>query len=163
MKFLKVCSLILLFIAMSAQVQSQVRDSIMPDFEFIRVDDASVFTKSNLPSDKKVMFVLFDTSCSHCQQEALTIGKHFTEFKNIDFYFVSMDNKKSINRFMETWGKELKTKENVTVLLDTNRNFITKFQPTRFPAMYIYSEKQKLIKYFGGQKNLEEVLSAVNN
>lgn len=162
MKIVKTC-LIILFVAISYQVQSQVRDSIMPDFEFIRVDDESAFTKSNLPADKKVMLVLFDTSCSHCQQEAVTIGKHFSEFKKINFYFVSMDDKKSIKRFMSTWGKELQNRENVTVLQDTNRNFITKFQPTRFPAMYIYSEKQQLIKYFGGQKNLEQVLSAVNN
>jgi len=142
---------------------AQTRDSIMPDFKFFRLEDSSPFTKNNIDSKKKSIIILFDTSCSHCQDEIAAIGKQYSDFKNVNLYLVSMDIKTAIEVFMEKYGKELKGRKNVTVLQDSSNDFVPKFNPTKFPAMYIYSENKKLISYFGGQKDIKEIVKVVNS
>lgn len=132
----------------------------MPEFTFYRLKDSSAFTNENIEPGKKSLIILFDTSCSHCQAEMDSIGKHYNEFKKVNFYLVTLDAKPEIATFMNKYGAGLNGKKNVIILLDSAHEFIPKFQPTKYPAMYVYSEKKKLIKTFFGQKDVEEVLEA---
>ncbi|MDF3078818.1 MAG: alkyl hydroperoxide reductase/Thiol specific antioxidant/Mal allergen [Sphingobacteriaceae bacterium] len=138
----------------------QHQGSDMPDFTFYTLKDSTAFTKDDIESGKKSVLILFDTSCSHCQAEMDSIGKHYNEFKNLNFYLVTLDAKAEIARFMDKYGAALKGKKNVMILLDSGHEFIPKFQPTKYPAMYVYSEKKRLVKSFFGQKDVEEVLEA---
>lgn len=152
----------ILFLIISIVPSSaQIKDSAMPDFKFFKLEDLSPFTKHDIDSKKKSIIILFDTSCSHCQDEIAAIGKRYADFKRVNLYLVSMDDKASIESFMSFYGKELKSKKNVIVLQDTDRDFLPKFHPTKFPAMYIYSEAKKLISYFAGQKDLKEIVKAI--
>lgn len=158
---MKAYTVFLFIISVAFSAKAQTRDSIMPGFTLTKISNDSIVTKSQVKGGVKTMFVLFDTSCLQCKYEIEAIGKHYAHFKNMHIYLVSMDDRSSIEHFMASWGKELQGKENVTVLHDTKREFVEKFQPTKFPAMYIYSEKQHLIRYFGGRKELNDVLEAI--
>ena len=140
----------------------QPKAAVMPDFKFYRLDDTP-FTRNDITAGKKSMVILFDTSCEHCQHEMEDIGSRYADFKDINFYLVSLDDKPEITGFMQTFGKELNGKDNVTVLQDKDHLFIPKFLPTKYPAMYIYSAKQQLIEYIGGQKDVEDVIAALKS
>jgi hypothetical protein len=159
-KLLPLLSLIfVLFATVSSQSQPR-KGAPMPDFKFYKLNSAP-FTRNDVPAGKKSIIILFDSTCDHCQQEIKDIGSRYSDFKNTNFYLVSFDVKPQIDKFMSTFGKVLNGKPNVVVLRDVGYDFVPKFQPTKFPAMYIFSEKKQLIEYIAGQKDVAYILAAL--
>lgn len=132
---------------------------VIPDFTFQTLS-GNPFTKANLVSNKKIIFILFDVTCSHCQHEMQAFGKQYSKFKNVAFYLVSMDTKDAIEKFMNLYGQQMYGKPNVTVLRDFKPEFIVKFQPDKYPAIFLYGSNRRLIKYFSGQKDIKEIIAA---
>lgn len=154
-----VCLLVMIGCQRAAKSQ-QSSTASMPDFTFYTLGDSLPFTKANIEEGKKSIVILFDVSCSHCQDEIASIGKRFGEFQDVNFYLVSFDDKNAIQRFMASYGKVLNGKSNVRVLQDSAHEFIPKFQPTKYPALYVYSEKKTLIKYFAGESEVGDIIAA---
>jgi hypothetical protein len=150
------CSLIL-FIVCGFSAMAQKSVNILPDFKFVKMD-GSAFTKSQIKPLEKSILIYFDPTCDHCQQEVEEIGKRFADFKNASFYLVSRSSKPEVNMFMQTYGKKINGKKNVMVLLDPKNEFMMKFAPKQYPAIYIYS-KGKLLKEFSGITNINEILA----
>ena len=48
---------------------------------------------------------------------------------------------------MSTYGSNLNRKKNVTLLEDPKNEFIVKFTPRKYPAMFLYSADKKLTDY----------------
>ncbi len=164
MKFAR--SIVLLFISvlifLSENSFAQLQPAkVIPEFTFYTMG-GQTFTRKQLPTDKKIVIIYFDTTCEHCQKEITAIGNRFTEFKNAAFYFVSIEDPQQIGKFMNTYGKKLNGKKNVTVLRDYYKQFIVKFLPDQYPALFIYGPDKRLIKHFGGQHNINTIISAVN-
>src|SRR5690606_23514883 len=110
---------------------------------------------------RKTIFILFDPSCSHCRSEAADLGKNYDKIKNVNLYFVSMNDPALMASFLETFAKELVNKPNVEVLYDRNQDFIQKFHvPKQFPANYVYSKEGQLETYWDGDKNIGEIIAA---
>lgn len=151
------CSLVL-FMVSCFSVMAQKTVTVLPDFKFIRMD-GTPFTKTQLRPQEKSILIYFDPTCEHCQKEADEIGKRYNDFKNVSFYLISTSPKTEVNMFMQTYGKKINGKKNVMPLLDPNREFMIKFAPTQYPAIYVYSQG-KLIKYFSGTTNVNEILAA---
>lgn len=153
--------LVLAFIHVLPEVKAQTKPApFIPEFTFQTLDNRD-FSKKDLVKNRKVVFILFDVTCNHCQHEIEGIGKKYEEFKHVSIYLVSMDTKPAIMKFMSTYGKDLYGKPNVTVLHDYRPEFVQKFYPDKFPAMFIYSDKGALSKYMSGQKDIREVIKAV--
>jgi peroxiredoxin len=133
---------------------------IIPDFIFYDLNGQS-FTQKQIKSSNRILFLFFDATCTHCQYEMQLIGSHYNDFKKTDFYIISMDQKQQIQKFMATYGKQLYGKKNVTVLVDSNRQFIQRFLPSRFPALYIYNAKHQLLKYWDTSIDINEVLNVI--
>lgn len=72
-----------------------------------------------------------------------------------------MDKKQQIQNFINTYGKQLNGKNNVTILADPNRLFLEKFKPSQFPALYIYNAKHQLLKYWDTSANIDQVMSII--
>ena len=153
--------LLLALLCLSVNVLGQHKPaSTIPDFTF-RTLDGRLFSKKDLVRNKKIVFVLFDVTCDHCQHEMQAIGKRYNEFKNIPFYLVSMDTPPAMLKFMGTYGKLLNGQSNVTLLHDYKPEFIQKFMPDKYPAIFVYSEKGFLHKYMSGQKDVGELVKAL--
>lgn len=145
-----------------AQKNTQVPKDI-PEFTFYTVDRDAPFTRNNLANNgKNIVFLFFDPGCSHCQQEARTLGKNYNKVKNINFYFVAMQEKNLINAFMAMYADELKGKKNVLVLHDKNYEFIGKFKPTRYPATFVFGTDKKLKAYWDGDKTEQDMINTIN-
>lgn len=132
----------------------------IPNFTFYKVKSGISYTNLDIPKGKKSAFILFDPSCGHCQLEAGQLAKNYEKVKNINIYFVSMNDPALMANFLETFGKELVGKPNVEVLYDKNQEFIQKIHvPKQFPANYVYTADGKLQSYWDGDKKIDYILN----
>lgn len=133
---------------------------VLPAFKFYKVKSGISFTNEDIPKGKKNAFILFDPSCGHCQTEAGQLAKNYAKIKNINLYFVSMNDPALMANFLETFGKELVGKPNVEVLYDRNQDFIQKIHvPKQFPANYVYTAEGKLQSHWDGDKAIDYILT----
>jgi peroxiredoxin len=152
--------ILLFFISINAlaQLNGQSPAQTIPHFQFFRFDNKP-FTDQDLPKGKTVFIMFFDSDCDHCQHAIKSIGDNFQSFKKTSIFLISIDDQDKINHFMETYGSKLKGQKNVTILQDKLQQFITKFNPVRYPSMFIYSPEKKLLDY---EDNPESVFRLVN-
>jgi peroxiredoxin len=144
-------------IDLSAQVPAET----IPSFTFKRLNK-NAFTNKDLEPDKLLFFVFFDTECDHCQRAIQYIGQHYGEFKKTVIYLITLDSVEKITQFMNKYGGNLKSKKNVTLLQDTKYEFMSKFNPRKYPSLFLYSSKRKLIMYEDNEQNLFRVLEYIN-
>lgn len=158
--FVLFLSMTFLSIASMAYAQSGPAP-VIPDFTFQRLN-GQPFSRKDLTVNKKIVIVFFDVSCDHCQNELKAVSTRFDDFKKAEFYLVSMDNVPAINAFMKKYAPKMQGKANVTLLRDVNRQFIVRFRPVQFPATYVYDSKKRLVKYFGQNSKVADIITTVN-
>lgn len=147
----------------AAQMTSKEPIAYIAPFKFYKVKSGVSFTNDDISKGKKTVFILFDPGCHHCRDEAGALSSNYAKLKDINLYFVSMNDPALMASFLETFGKELVGKPNVQVLYDRNQDFIQKFHvPSQFPANYIYDKDGKLQAYWEGDKNINEIITAYN-
>ena len=127
-------------------ISGQIPAQTLPAFTFFKLDQTP-FTDKDVAAGKMVFFMFFDADCEHCQRAIQSIGKQYPAFKKAAVYLVSMDDKNKIGHFMDTYGKELKGRKNLLILQDSHKEFITRFKPVKYPSMFLYSFKKKLLDY----------------
>ena len=151
-----------IFLSLSTVAYAQSGPSpIIPDFTFQRFNGQS-FSRKDLAVNKKLVIVFFDVSCDHCQNELKAVSARFDDFKKAEFYLVSMDNVPAIQAFMKKYAPKMQGKANVTLLRDVNRQFIVRFRPIQFPATYVYDSNKRLVKYFGQNSKVADIINTVN-
>jgi peroxiredoxin len=148
------------FLAFQAIGQSAPAQNI-PDFTFYKMNGQS-FSKKELTKSKRIVIVFFDATCEHCQHELKLMSDRFDEFKKAEFYLVSMDNVRGIQWFMNKYAPRMNGRPNVTLLTDLNRQFITRFTPVQYPALYVYGTNGHLIKYYGQNSKISDIIRTVN-
>ena len=147
----------LLLIGLPAQSQSK----FIPAFKFPKLDGTGVFSDTNLTSGKKALFIYYDVTCLHCQEAITTFNKSANSLKNISVYLITLENKQAALKFLSQCANPLYTMKNVTLLLDKSNEFITKFQPIKYPSMFLYSEKKKLELYSDEPKDVTKFLNLI--
>jgi hypothetical protein len=90
------------------------------------------------------------------------MGDNFDKFKNANFYLVSQQDPALVNEFMNTYGKKMQNKTNVHVLLDRNYEFLQKFNPSQYPATYVYGQDRKLKSFHDGARPIAQIIKEVN-
>ena len=141
-----------------SNICAQVPAKTLPDFEFSRLDRSS-FTKQDLARGGMIFFMFFDPECEHCQRAIKNIDSQYRSFEKVAVYLISQDNEEKMKGFLNQYTKHLKTQKNVVLLMDTKSQFIVKFQPRRYPAMFLYSPDNTLIDY---EDNSETVFRLVH-
>jgi peroxiredoxin len=159
MKILKIHAFIL-FLLISFNVGAQSPAETIPAFNFYKLDK-SPFTNKNLEQDKLLFFVFFDAECDHCQHAVSDINRHYAEFKKTAIYLITLDNQEKIDRFMSKYGQNLKGKKNVTILQDLQNQFITKFRPRKYPALFLYAQDKQLLLYEDNEQNMFRFLNQI--
>lgn len=134
----------------------------MPVAAFYKAD-GSMFSTDHIPKGTKSFIMLFDATCEHCQKVIASISKRSKELEGANFYLVSQDEYRSINYFMDNFGKALKTMKNVTVLQDRNHIFIPLFHPKQYPSMYLYGKDKKLEFYSANEKDVPRFISRIKS
>jgi peroxiredoxin len=142
-------------------VSAQVPAETIPDFNFVRLNKSS-FTNKNLEQGKMLFFIFFDSECEHCQRTIQYVDQHYQDFKRAAIYLITLDNADNISRFMSKYGNRLTAKKNVTLLQDFKNEFIGKFGPRKYPSIFLYSTKKKLILYEDDEKSLPRFSKQIN-
>jgi len=151
---------VLLFV-IPLNVSGQTPAQTVPDFEFFRFDKRP-FTNMDLPKSKMLFFVFFDSDCDHCQHAIKSIGEQYQSFKKASIFLISMDGLDKIDHFINTYGNKLNGKKNVTILQDRLQQFIAKFNPVRYPSMFLYSSEKKIIDYEDNPESVFRLVNAIN-
>lgn len=143
----------LFFLLLFSSAAAQHPAETIPDFTFFRLDKTA-FTSKNLKDNKLLFFVFFDPGCDHCQQALQSLNNHYKELKNTGIYLIATDSIWPIRHFMKKYGGTLDNRENVSILQDSNNEFMTTFKPRKYPAMFLYSSQKKLIRYEDNEENM---------
>jgi len=142
-------------------VAKEIAKQLPVDFTFYKLKSGISFGNMDLPKDKNSVFVLFDPGCGHCQQEATALSDNYDRIKDVNVYFVSMNDPALMASFLDSFGPKLNGKPNVEMLYDRNQDFIQKFHvPSKFPANYVYGSDGKLKEYWEGDRNVNEIIKA---
>jgi len=156
-----VIKILALLILGSGNGSAQVPATKVPEFSFLKLNKSS-FTNKDLEAGKMLFFIFFDADCDHCQHAIQYIDQHNQEFKKTAVYLITLDSQEKIAAFMGKYGKNLKDKENVTILQDPKYDFMLKFKPRKYPSIFLYSAKKELIMYDDNEQNLSRFSQKIN-
>ncbi|WP_313269689.1 thioredoxin family protein [Sphingobacterium sp.] len=144
----------------AAPTQSSGPAAILPNFTFYQLRSGIRVTQENVAKDKNTVFILFDPGCSHCQHEATELEKNIDRLKDVNIYYISMNDPALVLGFFDTFAPKLSKASNVEVLIDKDQTFIqTIHVPSQFPANYVYGADGKLKAHWEGEKNINEAIS----
>ena len=152
--------LLLLLTLLTGALHAQTPAKKIPPFTFYQLN-STPFSNSNLPKGKKILFVFFDTGCEHCQRSVARYNQHLAELRNAAVYFVTLDVKAKIDPFMDKYGNNISKEKNVLLLQDRQFQFITRFQPKKYPSMFLYSAQQQLLFYSDEETAVDTILQLV--
>jgi peroxiredoxin len=130
---------------------------MLPEFEFFRLNHLP-FTNKDLPKDKKLFFLFFDTDCAHCHRALERINQQYQLFDKASVYLVSLNSPEKIVQTVKTYGRELARQKNVTLLVDKQNQFIDRFKPRRYPSMFLYAPSGALIDYEDNELTVFRIL-----
>lgn len=153
-------TLVFILLILHFKALPQAPAQIIPDFEFFRFE-GSQFSNKDLSHGKMIFFLFFDADCDHCHRAIENINKNYKSFSHISVYLVSMDDQQKMNDVLKRYGPELKKQKNVLLLEDRNKQFISKFNPRRYPSMYLYSAENKLVDYEDNEETVYRIMKFI--
>lgn len=104
----------------------------------------------------KVVLVLFQPDCDHCQREAEVIREHLEAFDEYVLYFVAYAPMREIQQFAKDY--RLDKQANIFFAYTDLQPILDNFESIPTPSLYIYSDQQQLVKAFEGEAPIEKIL-----
>ncbi|MCI4671146.1 MAG: redoxin family protein [Bacteroidia bacterium] len=136
----------------------------VPAFSFKTLDGKD-FTQSELKTDRPTMIMNYDPYCDHCNEQAETIKKAASKFKekNVQFVFVTfIPEKEATEEFIKNHFEG--TGLDYTFLLDPEIRFESYFGYTDDALnIFLYKAKGGKPKYFGEEQSAETILNNLVN
>jgi len=160
-QIVKISLIILLVNSLLTSSSAQKPVEIIPKFILYKFDN-TLFTNKNLEVGKKTLFIFFDVTCDHCQQTIQTLSSRISEFKRVAIYLITLDDKASVSKFLNQYGKNLIGNRNVLILKDKKDQFITRFGPRKYPSVFLFSSQKKLLLYDDQDLKLEKFCNIIN-
>lgn len=147
-------------VVISSAMWAQIPAATIPEFTFFKLDN-SAFTNKNLETGKLLFFCFFDAGCEHCRHAIKKISQNYSTFNKTAIYLVTLDNRDTLKKFLDKYGKNLPGKRNVTILRDKQNEFINKFRPKKYPSIFLYTHKKKLLLYDDNEENMGNFLKLI--
>jgi len=110
-------------------------------------------------NNKKVVIILFNSECDHCQSELKDIRNHVEAFRAVDVLLVSTESLNEIKSFAMQSG--LHTYPNFHFANISSENLHTTFGVVLFPHMYIYNTDKSLLKEFKGETKVDAIIKYI--
>ena len=149
--------LLMFLVLLISRTSGQTPANVIPDCAFYKLD-GSRFSTRQIPEGRPSFFSFFDVTCSHCRIAIGYLSHHSQELSGISVFLVSLDGRDQVMRFMKVHGPELLKRTNVTILQDLNKEFIPRFQPLKYPSVFLYDKFKRLVVYEKDEKRMSKLL-----
>jgi peroxiredoxin len=126
----------------------------LPNMKLTRLDGSTFNAQSLVGS--KVIFILFQPDCEHCQNEATQIAARLEKFSKYTLYFISSAALKDIQKFSVDY--KLSGWPNINFAKTEVQSIIDSYGPIPAPSIFIYSEKGELLNSFEGEMEIDVVI-----
>lgn len=133
------------------EIQARIQ-KIPVNVVFFR-SDSSRFV---MPTGKRVILVLFNSTCEHCQYELRQIKQHITDFNEVELVLASSEPIATISQVAEQFG--LEDDNHVNFVKINSEDVYGNFGTVRFPTVLVYGADGKLVKEFKGKTKIEALL-----
>jgi peroxiredoxin len=137
------------------QAQRQERVQALPAFQFMGLDSVA-FGSVQLSVGQPAVIIYFNPDCEHCQYEARAIRDSLHRFAATNVLLVSDEPLERLKQFAKEY--DLTNQPNVHILYDRDRRFKDLFGTNMVPSIFIYNQKQKLVKHYKGETKIEAIL-----
>ena len=102
-------------------------------------------------------------TCPHCQRTITELNRRHKELSAASILLVTMDRREEVTAFRDKYGKDLFQLKNTTLLFDGQRQFISRFLPKMFPAMYLFNKQGGLQLYTNEEKDVDQVIRMIHS
>lgn len=140
--------------------QIKLNKQTLPEFIFY-TQDLKSYNTSHINKNKALCIFYYNAECDHCQYEAKQLKKHINAFKDVQILMVSTNKPTETQLFAKSYG--LNSSKFITWIYDKDFNFYKWFGNAVAPSVYIYNNKQHLVKEYNGEVKIEAILSQLNN
>ncbi|NJM25746.1 MAG: peroxiredoxin family protein [Bacteroidia bacterium] len=107
----------------------------------------------------KIILVLFQPDCDHCQREAQEFRENLDSFRKYTLYFITSNPMPEIAQFATDY--QLAGKPGVVFAYTEVMNVINTFGQVRTPSIYVYGPRGELIKSFNGETPVTTVAAVL--
>lgn len=139
-------------------VYSQGPVRIIPSFRFANFN-GTPFTHHDVKNGKVSIFYYFDINCSHCQTTMKLFAGEYNNLLHVNFYLVSLDQPEPVLKFMSIYANKMLNKRNVFLLQDVNQQFVQKFNPLTYPAVFLFNQNKQLLIYQDKESQMYKLIS----
>ena len=91
------------------------------------------------------------------------LSKRSKELAQVNIYLISLDEFRTMNYFVDRYGKPFLNMKNVKLLQDKDRIFIPLFKPLKYPSIYLYSTDKRLKIYSSDEHDIPKIISLIKN
>lgn len=138
----------------------QVPAVTMPSFGFL-LKDGKTFTRENIPKDRSSFFMFVDPTCDHCQHAIHQLNTQYQLFSKVNILIISLADHRTLQQFLDKYAIGLLQRKNVVILQDKQNTFISTFGPAKYPAMFLYDKRNRLIRYEDDPNNMSRFVNAI--
>ena len=153
--------MILLFLACTQKPKDSVNETKLtaakvndlPDMQVRLLNGNTVELQA---IEGKVILVLFQPDCDHCQNEAQQIEANLDAFRQYDLYFISSAPAPDVKAFADQYN--LSGRPAVWFGTTSFESVLNNFGSIPAPSMFIYQEGGKLIQELNGEIDISVIL-----
>jgi peroxiredoxin len=128
----------------------------LPSLAITGPDNKTIITKAL--NKGKVILILFQPDCDHCQRETTAIVENVKAFEPYQVYYISSASQTDMHKFFIDY--KLENLSNFHYASTTLENVLNALGPISAPSMYIYSNGKK-VKHFNGETNISDILKVL--
>ena len=107
----------------------------------------------------KMVLILFQPDCDHCQREAVDIRKNLIAFDGYRLYFISSHPLEVIKQFAVDY--DLLTQPDIYFGRTTVEGVLSNFGAISAPSVYIFNEQGKMTAKFNGEVAIDTLVKAL--
>jgi len=132
----------------------------IPKFKFLTLQ-RSQFDNTNLEINSPIILLYFNSECSFCKDELISISKNTSKFEGVQLLLVSSENIDLLHELANKYN--LKSESNILLLNDINENFSTEYEILKVPNILIYDKEHRLLKSYVGYLGIDQILNILNS
>jgi hypothetical protein len=134
---------------------------VLPAFNIMLMDSATIFNTYNIPSGKVTALVFFDPTCKHCKWSIGDLMRSMDSVKDVKFYFFTLlHDYTAIRNFYDNY--KMADHPNIKAMgRDYEFFFVEHYRVMNLPDVALYDERKKLIKLLEGDFSATKIYNAI--